>query len=621
MNFKFLFNDNLADNRLMQSFQDDEELYGYGSKFPGLSPEVVTQATQTQPLTEASQTPQDQSIVTSNAQNSKQTSGSTNQDYIWKTSNGINLSDLGWKYDINKSAAYNRKALKELFEAQDLGDKADSTGIIAEYLQSLDPKKVKDSDLRWLKRRRSQYGYTTDEKGNRDYYKKTKPWVSALATIGGGLFFGPIGAIIGNLLTRPKSPSGAKPEFYSPALDSTDDTPTFSTNIFDYGLQGVTKTGDNMYKAGDNTYQFDQSGLNYYGKSPYGENSPLQSYGTVDNQGQHTFKGYGIIGEDGVFKPVTKATIDNTIYNYNNGKWININSAGVQSELKFNDQDKHWYHNGVMVEDPNKITFSRKGGKMYKFQQGGQIDQEEQMILAATLGMVGYAKSQGQDLDIESAVTQVLSIAQSDPTKLQNLVKNTKFIQAGAQVLEQKNPELFKQIQQPGAMKKLVSQIASKYKTKKAMNGTKLNYIKELKGICPEGYEIEYFAAGGHICSRCAAKKKIEEAKCGKKMKAKKHEGGGVSTTVNKVKEDMQKNKKDSTNTKQTQSKTTFDDGRDKLLLKTSPRTYDQAKHQKLINEFKKNGYSYKGWSKAKADSLTRYNALLGSDEDSDWSF
>jgi hypothetical protein len=51
------------------------------------------------------------------------------------------------------------------------------------------------------------------------------------------------------------------------------------------------------------------------------------------------------------------------------------------------------------------------------------------------------------------------------------------------------------------------------------MNGAKLNYIKELKGICPEGYEMQYFAAGGRICSHCARKKQIEEAKCGKKMK------------------------------------------------------------------------------------------------------
>jgi hypothetical protein len=68
-----------------------------------------------------------------------------------------------------------------------------------------------------------------------------------------------------------------------------------------------------------------------------------------------------------------------------------------------------------------------------------------------------------------------------------------------------------------------------------AMNGTKLNYIKELKGICPEGYEIEYFATGGNVCSHCAKKKQVEEAKCGKKMKAKKHSEGGVSATVNNI--------------------------------------------------------------------------------------
>jgi hypothetical protein len=74
----------------------------------------------------------------------------------------------------------------------------------------------------------------------------------------------------------------------------------------------------------------------------------------------------------------------------------------------------------------------------------------------------------------------------------------------------------------------------------KAMKGTKLNYIKELKGICPEGYEMQYFAAGGHLCQRCMKGKKIEEAKCGKKMK-KKHESGGVSKMMNSIKESMKK--------------------------------------------------------------------------------
>jgi hypothetical protein len=32
---------------------------------------------------------------------------------------------------------------------------------------------------------------------------------------------------------------------------------------------------------------------------------------------------------NGTFKPITKATIGNNTYNYNNGKWINVHSSGV----------------------------------------------------------------------------------------------------------------------------------------------------------------------------------------------------------------------------------------------------------------------------------------------------
>ena len=551
----------------------------------------------------------------------------SNSGYTWKTSDGIDLSKFGWTYDHTLSAKENRTQLKKLLKGQGLGDKADATGMIAEYLQqygSDDPTKISASDRKWLNNRRSQYGYTTDEQGNRDYYRKGTNWGRALATVAGGLVLGPTGAFIGNMLAGSKTPSGGKDGFYNAALDGNKPKSNpISTNIYDYNIQGAIRNGDGTYTKDDYTYQFGDESLNYYGKSPYGANSPLQSYGTVDQQGNHTFQGYGMRDADGNFKPVTKATIGNTTYNYNNGKWINVHSSGIQSELMYNDQDGKWYQNGTAVTDPNQIKFSKKGGKMQKFQQGGQVDQQEQVLLMATLGLIGYAESQGNDVDVETAVTQVLSIVQQDPKQIDQLVQNKKLVQAGAKSLQTKNPELFKQLQQPGAMKQLINQIVNKQqKTTKAMNGTKLNYIKELKGICPEGYEVEYFAAGGHICSRCARKKQIEEAKCGKKMKAKKHEGGGgVSTAVNEVKEDMQKNKKDSTSTKQTQSKTTFDDGRDKNLLKTSPKTYDKAKHQKLIKEFRKNGTSYKGWSKAKIDSLTRYNALLASDEDGDWSF
>lgn len=74
--------------------------------------------------------------------------------------------------------------------------------------------------------------------------------------------------------------------------------------------------------------------------------------------------------------------------------------------------------------------------------------------------------------------------------------------------------------------------------------GVKLNYIKQLKGQCPEGYQIEYYQYGGQFCKRCRKKEqggnisnnipttvseqfKMEAAKCGKKMK-KKENGGAV---------------------------------------------------------------------------------------------
>lgn len=175
-----------------------------------------------------------------------------------------------------------------------------------------------------------------------------------------------------------------------------------------------------------------------------------------------------------------------------------------------------------------------KQGGVLKYQQGGQLDDQDKMLLASTLGMIGYAASQGKQMQIEEAAAQVASLAQSQPEALQELASNKELVNAGVQAVGQ---ETVQQLSQPGVMKQLLSQVN---KTPKAMNGTKLNYIKELKGICPEGYELQYFAKGGHLCSVCKPGKKIEEAKCGKKMK-KKHESGGVSKMMNSIKESMKK--------------------------------------------------------------------------------
>jgi hypothetical protein len=36
--------------------------------------------------------------------------------------------------------------------------------------------------------------------------------------------------------------------------------------------------------------------------------------------------------------------------------------------------------------------------------------------------------------------------------------------------------------------------------------GAKLNYIKYLKGQCPDGFEMQSFKKGGAICKKCVKK-------------------------------------------------------------------------------------------------------------------
>lgn len=71
-----------------------------------------------------------------------------------------------------------------------------------------------------------------------------------------------------------------------------------------------------------------------------------------------------------------------------------------------------------------------------------------------------------------------------------------------------------------------------------AKNGAKLNYLRQLKGKCPEGYEMQFLKKGGQLCKQCVKKQEkmenggelpsdpIEAFKCGRKMKKKKCEAG-----------------------------------------------------------------------------------------------
>lgn len=88
-------------------------------------------------------------------------------------------------------------------------------------------------------------------------------------------------------------------------------------------------------------------------------------------------------------------------------------------------------------------------------------------------------------------------------------------------------------------------QVMAQQQTRKAMFGAKLNYIKGLKGQCPQGYEVKYYKQGGRVCAKCEAIHKqtqpqnpIDAFKCGRKMKKKacggrmkKNQEGGEMTT------------------------------------------------------------------------------------------
>ena len=100
--------------------------------------------------------------------------------------------------------------------------------------------------------------------------------------------------------------------------------------------------------------------------------------------------------------------------------------------------------------------------------------------------------------------------------------------------------ETYKQVKNLGEeglkqLKTTYSKIMETKNTTYAKLGAKLNYIKQLRGECPEGYEIEKYLAGGCVACRKKMKEgasvveRFKSEKCGGKMKkkvAKASEGG-----------------------------------------------------------------------------------------------
>ena len=67
---------------------------------------------------------------------------------------------------------------------------------------------------------------------------------------------------------------------------------------------------------------------------------------------------------------------------------------------------------------------------------------------------------------------------------------NIQQLQGNEQALEQAMGQFLQEVQ--GA--------------RKARLGAKLNYLRSIKGDCPEGQEVKYFKEGGRVCKKCVEK-------------------------------------------------------------------------------------------------------------------
>lgn len=130
------------------------------------------------------------------------------------------------------------------------------------------------------------------------------------------------------------------------------------------------------------------------------------------------------------------------------------------------------------------LTLFKRGGKMNKYQQGGQAPTAAQMVLRA------------------------LSAAQQgDQSGLQQLFSDKKTAQAVIQQLQKEAQEGSEEaIQALEALKQIMSR--SKKQATMAQKGAKLSYIHRLATGCPPGMEMTYFKRGGRICKACIEKAK-----------------------------------------------------------------------------------------------------------------
>ena len=176
-------------------------------------------------------------------------------------------------------------------------------------------------------------------------------------------------------------------------------------------------------------------------------------------------------------------------------------------------------HNGIVTPKYRVASKYEPNGEEYKIlkkrfdeaksvsspskkQQGGQLNMNEQELQQAFIQFLAQKTGAKTQQELEAAIQQL-----------------------GEEGLKQAYAEFMQLIQQQQVQ-------AAKF-------GAKINYIKKLRGQCPDGYDLQYYKSGGQLCKKCIKKQVMQEGgnvpqdpidqfKCGRKIKKKKCEAGGT---------------------------------------------------------------------------------------------
>lgn len=450
-----------------------------------------------------------------------------NQNYgIDFQNNELNTYD----YNEDKSARWNRKQMKKQLMSAGM-DRRDAKAMATDLTGRLVTSGVgNNDDKRWVNKRLDQY----HSNGSGGIERNSNNFKNIMGTVGMGLIGGPAGAAMfaGTRDWKTNSGSWTPGQLREKPVTQPSTTPTFGTQSSwntPVALKPITTEKPNFTNTPQNQVQVTPE----WKDTIWGKKAAEKNFQTEDQvKAWQAMVGLDADGKFGEKSQQRWDALKNAGYT---AKW---NSSERKFNLYIDPNSLKWKDNAL---DYGSMRPEETMGNTAVYQQGGSLsreDQQEKMLTYATLGVIGYANANKKAMDFTTAVGQVMQLAKESPETLQEIAGNKELIQSGVEILKRQEPKVLEMISKPGGMKKVIEQLSQK--APMAKQGTKLNYIKHLKGICPEGYEVVYMAKGGAAgCPVC--KKAAKGTEVSEKVEKEKPVTGGVSSTMNNIKADLMK--------------------------------------------------------------------------------